>query len=88
MKFSLIKSVRHSNDSFSEERSTNHRPIRLPLLDTLLDIVNKAQLTREERLEIDELQRSLGIKSRRETIQIARQFVDMMENGRDYDDLA
>lgn len=83
--------MRHSSSGDSlaseEKRSAFLRPIRIPLVGTLRNIVNEVQLTREERLELDELQRALGTKSRRETLAISRQFIDIMENGRDYDDL-
>lgn len=72
-----------------EKRSAIVRPIRaIPLVGLLRDIVNEVQLTREERLELDELQRCLGTKSRRETIAISREFVEIMEIGRDQEDLA
>lgn len=83
--------MRHSSaDSLLEERSAlqQRRMIRSSLLGTLRDFVNEAQLSREERHELDELQRSLGTKSRREAIQVAREFTLMMEKGRDYDELA
>lgn len=85
----LIRSVRHSSaNSLSEDRSgVQRRVIRISLLGTLRDVASVVQLSREERYELDELQRLLGTKSRRETIQIASEFHLMMEKGHDYDSL-
>mmetsp|Transcript_32031 Transcript_32031/g.57939 ORF Transcript_32031/g.57939 Transcript_32031/m.57939 type:complete len:88 (-) Transcript_32031:66-329(-) len=86
----MIKfNISSASEKLSEERHDIKRGVtRFPLLGTLRDFVNEVHLSREERDELVELQRSLGTKSRRETIQIAREFAIMMDKGRDYDELS
>jgi hypothetical protein len=63
-----------------------YRSVQVSLLESLREVANEAQQTRQARMELVELQRLLGTKSRKETSAALHEFVDMMENGCDDDD--
>lgn len=85
MKLSLksIRSSSSSNSSSSSDHITIYHPVRFSLFETFRDFVGDTQDTRQARMELAELQKTLGTKSRREAID---EFVDMVERGCEHND--
>lgn len=64
-----------------------YQTVKFSLLEGFREGSNDDKQARQAKLELTELQRMLGSKSRKDAMAAMNEFVDMMENGSDGDEL-